>query len=92
MLKNSPTSNIQVKQNKNVAGQYLYAYNQQEVPQVIERHLAHTPFVNEQKMDSPNVVIRNLNSEFNYYLKKEYMNNSSVKLIFIISDGPNTYS
>ena len=38
-------------------------------------------FVNAQKMDSPNVVIRNLNSEFNYYLKKEYMNNSSVRLI-----------
>ena len=38
-------------------------------------------FVNVQKMDSPNVVIRNLNSEFNYYLKKEYMNNSSIKLI-----------
>ena len=38
-------------------------------------------FVNAQKMDSPNVVIRNLNSEFNYFLKKEYMNNSSVKLI-----------
>ena len=38
-------------------------------------------FVNAQKMDSPNVVIRNLNSEFNYFLKKEYMNNLSVKLI-----------
>ena len=38
-------------------------------------------FVNKQKMDSPNVVIRNLNSEFNYYLKKEYMNNPSVQLI-----------
>ena len=38
-------------------------------------------FVTEEKMDSPNTVIRNLNSEFNYFLKKEYMNNSSVKLI-----------
>jgi len=38
-------------------------------------------FVKEEKMDSPNTVIRNLNSEFNYFLKKEYMNNSSVKLI-----------
>jgi phosphonatase-like hydrolase len=38
-------------------------------------------FVKEEKMDSPNTVIRNLNSEFNYFLKKEYMNNSSVTLI-----------
>ena len=38
-------------------------------------------FVNEQKVESPNVVIRNLNSEFNCFLKKEYMNNSSVQLI-----------
>ena len=38
-------------------------------------------FVEEQKMNSPTTVINNLDSEFNYYLKKEYSNNDSVKLI-----------
>lgn len=38
-------------------------------------------FVEQQKMDSPTTVINNLDSEFNYYLKKEYSNNASVKLI-----------
>ena len=38
-------------------------------------------FVNQQRMDSPQVVINNLSSEFNYFLKKEYQNNESVKLI-----------
>ena len=38
-------------------------------------------FVEQQKMDSPTTVINNLDSEFNYYLKKEYSNNDSVKLI-----------
>ena len=38
-------------------------------------------FVNKRKMDSPEVVINNLDSEFNYFLKKEYQNNPSVKLI-----------
>ena len=32
-------------------------------------------------MNSPDVVLRNLKSEFNYYLKKEYINNDSVKLM-----------
>jgi phosphoglycolate phosphatase len=38
-------------------------------------------FVNKRKMDSPEVVINNLDSEFNYFLKKEYQENPSVKLI-----------
>ena len=38
-------------------------------------------FVEKQKMNSPTTVINNLDSEFNYYLKKEYQNNESVKLI-----------
>ena len=38
-------------------------------------------FVNQQRMDSPQVVINNLSSEFNYFLKKEYQNNESVQLI-----------
>ena len=38
-------------------------------------------FVNQQRIDSPQVVINNLSSEFNYFLKKEYQNNESVKLI-----------
>ena len=38
-------------------------------------------FVEKQKMNSPTTVINNLDSEFNYYLKKEYQNNDSVKLI-----------
>ena len=38
-------------------------------------------FVTKLKMNSPEVVINNLDSEFNYFLKKEYQNNSSVKLI-----------
>ncbi len=38
-------------------------------------------FVEKQKMSSPTTVINNLDSEFNYYLKKEYSNNDSVKLI-----------
>ena len=32
-------------------------------------------------MNSPDVVLNNLKSEFNYYLKKEYLNNNSVKLM-----------
>jgi len=38
-------------------------------------------YVDQQRMNSPDVVFRNLKSEFNYYLKKEYMNNESVKLM-----------
>ena len=38
-------------------------------------------YVDQQKMNSPDVVLNNLKSEFNYYLKKEYMNNESVKLM-----------
>ena len=38
-------------------------------------------YVDEQKMDSPIIVLNNLKSEFNYYLKKEYSNNNSVNLI-----------
>ena len=38
-------------------------------------------FVDKKKMDSPEVVKMNLNSEFNYFLKKEYSNNSNVSLI-----------
>ena len=56
LLKNSPTPSIQVKQNKNLAGQYLYTYNQQEVPQVIEQHLSQNPFVNEQKIPTPKLI------------------------------------
>ena len=32
-------------------------------------------------MNSPEIVKINLNSEFNYYLKKEYQNNKDVSLI-----------
>jgi phosphonatase-like hydrolase len=38
-------------------------------------------YVDEQKMESPIIVLNNLKSEFNYYLKKEYSNNNSVNLI-----------
>lgn len=38
-------------------------------------------FVDQQKMNSPEVVKRNLNSEFNYFLKKEYTENPNVTLI-----------
>ena len=38
-------------------------------------------YVDKQKMDSPIIVLNNLKSEFNYYLKKEYSNNNSVNLI-----------
>ena len=38
-------------------------------------------FVDKQKMSSPDVVLNNLKSEFNYYIKKEYINNNSVKLM-----------
>ena len=38
-------------------------------------------YIDQQKMNSPDVVLRNLKSEFNYYLKKEYINNDSVKLM-----------
>ena len=38
-------------------------------------------FVDKQKLDSPEIVKRNLNSEFNYFLKKEYTENPSVTLI-----------
>ena len=32
-------------------------------------------------MNSPEIVKNNLNSEFNYYLKKEYKNNKDISLI-----------
>ena len=38
-------------------------------------------FVTKLKMNSPEVVINNLDSEFNYFLKKEYQENPSVQLI-----------
>ena len=38
-------------------------------------------FVDQQKMDSPEVIKMNLNSEFNYFLRKEYTENPNVKLI-----------
>ena len=38
-------------------------------------------FVDQQKIDSPEIVKRNLNSEFNYFLKKEYTENPNVTLI-----------
>ena len=38
-------------------------------------------FVDVEKMNSPEIVKNNLNSEFNYYLKKEYQNNKNVTLI-----------
>ena len=38
-------------------------------------------YIDQQRMNSPDVVLRNLKSEFNYYLKKEYINNDSVKLM-----------
>ena len=38
-------------------------------------------FVLNENIDGPKGVIRNLNSEFNYFLKKEYMNNPTVNLI-----------
>ena len=38
-------------------------------------------FVDLEKMNSPEIVKNNLNSEFNYYLKKEYQNNKDVSLI-----------
>ena len=38
-------------------------------------------YVDQQRMNSPDVVLNNLKSEFNYYLKKEYLNNDSVKLM-----------
>lgn len=38
-------------------------------------------FVEKERMNSPEVVKRNLDSEFNYFLKKEYTENPNVKLI-----------
>ncbi len=38
-------------------------------------------FVDRQKMNSPDTVKSNLNSEFNYFLKKEYTNNKNVTLM-----------
>ena len=38
-------------------------------------------FVNKMKMESPEVVINNLDSEFNYFLKKEYQNNQMHKAL-----------
>ena len=38
-------------------------------------------FVDKERMNSPEVVKSNLNSEFNYFLKKEYSINRTVKLI-----------
>ena len=42
--------------------------------QVIDYH------VNIEKMDSPDIVKQNLYSEFNYFLKKEYIHNDNVSL------------
>ena len=38
-------------------------------------------FVNQKKLDSPEVIINNLDSEFNCFLKKEYEENPAVQLI-----------
>lgn len=38
-------------------------------------------FVDKERMNSPEIVKSNLNSEFNYFLKKEYSINRTVKLI-----------
>ena len=38
-------------------------------------------FVDKERMNSPEVIKSNLNSEFNYFLKKEYSINRTVKLI-----------
>ncbi len=38
-------------------------------------------FVDKERMNSPEVVKRNLDSEFNYFLKKEYTENPNVTLI-----------
>ena len=38
-------------------------------------------FVLNENIISPKSIIKNLNSEFNYFLKKEYMNNPTIKLI-----------
>ena len=56
LLKNSLNSNIQVKKNKNIAGQYLYTYNQQEVPRVLEYYLSQTPLGNERKIPTPKLI------------------------------------
>ncbi len=44
-------------------------------------------FVDSQKIHSPEIVKRNLNSEFNYFLKKEYIQNN----IKIINDVPHLF-
>tara|TARA_B100001093_G_C26857643_1_gene1028212 strand:+ start:7292 stop:7972 length:681 start_codon:yes stop_codon:yes gene_type:complete len=33
-------SNLQIKNNKNIAGKYLYAFNLEEVPQILESHIS----------------------------------------------------
>ena len=38
-------------------------------------------FVDKQVMNDPEIVKMNLNSEFNYFLKKEYKDNPNVKLV-----------
>ncbi len=56
LLKNNLNPTIQIRKNQNIAGQYLYTYNQQEVPQVLELHLSQTPFGNKQKIPTPKLI------------------------------------
>ena len=50
----------------------FYGYNKSEVIDY---------YVDRQKNNSSVIIKRNLNSEFNYFLKKEYQNNPNVSLI-----------
>jgi len=56
LQKNNSKSNIRMKENKNIAGKYLFAFNQQEATDILESSIFHTPLNNKQKVLKPTII------------------------------------
>ena len=56
LQRNNLKSDIQIKNNKNIAGQYIFSFNQQEVSQILESHNSHTSYDNEQIIVKPKLI------------------------------------
>jgi len=55
LQKNNLNSNIQIRKNKNIAGKYLFAFNQQEVSNIIENHISQISY-NKQTVLRPKII------------------------------------
>jgi len=56
LQRNNLKSDIQIKNNKNIAGQYIFSFNQQEVSQILESHNFHTSYDNEHIIVKPKLI------------------------------------